>query len=118
MPRGIHLNQTQKQQIYVGITKGHDGTKIIESVFVADDISPTYISKTIRWLKNVATNDQIVSWLAGKIRTGNKSSNALDDPITESLEKNARNDCNRLNGYARRRYYNMSPGYIFLSQAP
>ena len=87
MPRGIHLNQTQKQQIYVGITKGHDDAKIIESVFVADDISPTYISKTIRWLKNVATNDQILSWFAGKIRTGNKSSHALDDPITSHALK-------------------------------
>jgi hypothetical protein len=75
MPRGIHLNQTQKQQIYVGITKGHDDATIIESVFVADDISPTYFLRSFGPGESQDFQSVRSNWIIKGMRTFIASSN-------------------------------------------
>lgn len=81
MPRGIHLNETQKDRIYSGVCKHHADELIFDNVFDNDDslCSFSYLVKLCRWIRCVASDDDIRIWLAGRRRTGNKSLHALDE---------------------------------------
>jgi hypothetical protein len=80
MPSGVHINDTERNLILVGVQKESSVDKIFEDVFDSDAnrCSKAYLSRVCTYLQSAST-DEIVAWLAGKVRTGNKSGHYLDD---------------------------------------
>ena len=80
MPSAVHINGTERNLIHSGVQKENSVDKIFEDVFDSDAnrCSKAYLSRVCTYLQS-APMDEIVAWLAGKARTGNKSGHYLDD---------------------------------------